>query len=540
MIVAGVVQDFGTLSARSIVTDSSGVAAAVYTAPPAPPPSSGGTATVVGIRATPSGSNAAASTASRQAVEVRLVPPGVLLPPAGTPTASFTVSPSPVNLNVASVFDASASSAGSASNTITSYAWSFGDGTSGAGRTVSHAFSSVGTFTVTLTVTNDRGLSASTSQPLAVGSVASPTARIVLSPTTPLVGQSVNFNGDTSTAATGHLLTAFGWNFGDGATGSGSVVSHTFTASGTFTVVLTVSDDTGQKSTATQAVPVSNGSGAGAAPTADFVFSPAAPQVSQTVFFDATAAKASAGHSITSYAWNFGDGLSSTTVTATTSHSYSSAATNNVVLTVTDDTGLTNSATHQVTVSAGAGSLTAGFTMSPTNPVSGTLVSFNANTSSPLGTITAFDWDFGDGTIINGTAGLAGCQATCGMVINHSYNTPVNATYTIRLTVHDSSGRTATATNTLAVTSGADPLAQFTISPNPATVGAIVTFDGSASTAGAGAITSYQWNFGDGSLIASGNPVNHSYAAKGTYTITLTVTQTNGKTNSTTHTLLVQ
>jgi len=94
----------------------------------------------------------------------------------------------------------------------------------------------------------------------------------------------------------------------------------------------------------------------------------------------------------------------------------------------------------------------------------------------------------------------------------------------------------------VSVKAGADPTAQFTISPNPATVGAVVTFDGSSSVAGAGAITNFQWNFGDPSdpTIRSGNPQTHTYTAKGTYTITLTVTQTNGRTNSTSHTLLVQ
>jgi len=261
------------------------------------------------------------------------------------------------------------------------------------------------------------------------------------------------------------------------------------------------------------------------------VFSPGSPQVNQTIVFDASTSHAAAGHTIVKYSWTFGDSTTPVDLTGPTAqHAYAAAASYSVVLIVTDDAGQTASTTKAVTVSAGAGSLTPDFTMSPTNPVSGALVSFNANTSSPLATITRFDWDFGDGTSIpNG-----------GVSINHTYNTPVTATYTIRLTVTDSSNRTATTTKTLAVTAGVDPVAQFTIAPNPTTVGTSVTFDGSASVAGAGLITAYQWNFGDGSPIVSGNPKSHSYAATGTYTITLTVTQTDGRTNSTSHTLLVQ
>src|SRR5438034_8082839 len=90
MQVDGVVQDFGTLSARTVVTDSNGRASAIYTAPPAPPASLGGSGTLVQIIATITGTNFIA--AQSQNVEIRLVPPGVILPPAGTPTANFTFS----------------------------------------------------------------------------------------------------------------------------------------------------------------------------------------------------------------------------------------------------------------------------------------------------------------------------------------------------------------------------------------------------------------------------------------------------------------
>ncbi len=135
MLVNGTLVDYGTLSTKSIVTGTDGRATTVYTAPPAPPPTAQVSSTVT-IRATAIGTDTPSS--APFSAEIRLVPPGVILPPAETPTPEFTVTPTPVNLNVAATFDASTSCGGavtggacSGSSPITSYAWTFGDGSSG-------------------------------------------------------------------------------------------------------------------------------------------------------------------------------------------------------------------------------------------------------------------------------------------------------------------------------------------------------------------------------------------------------------------------
>ena len=235
--------DFGTLSARTIVTGADGTARVVYTAPAAVA-GQVNTATCgtivtgnlpgqcVAIVAVATGSNLA--TAQSQSADIRLVPPGVILPPASTPVPSFTVSPTSPLLNIAAIFDGSASCAAALVNsacnagtatppqTIAQYAWAFGDGGTASTKTASHTFTSVGTFNVTLTVTNSGGLSASTTQQITVTASTAPTAGFVFSPTTPNASDPVNFDASSSQAAPGHTIVQYSWNYGDGTTASES------------------------------------------------------------------------------------------------------------------------------------------------------------------------------------------------------------------------------------------------------------------------------------------------------------------------------
>ncbi|MCU1385222.1 MAG: hypothetical protein JWL71_3919 [Acidobacteria bacterium] len=536
MMVNGLAQDYGTLSARSIVTNGDGVATVVYTSPASPVNGVFGTCSglpgnCVSIVATATASNFA--TAIPQQVQIRLVPTGVILPPASQPTALFSMSPTPAVANVPVTFDASASTAGAGASSITSYSWNFGDGTAaGTGRSVSHTFASQQTFNVALTVTNDRGLSTTATTATVVGALAPATLKVVFSPAAPQAGQTIVFNADQSTAAPGHNLTTFNWNFGDGGTATGSIASHAFAAAGTYNAVLSALDDTGQRSTTAVSVPVtSGGGGSSGATTAAFTYSPAAPTALQSVFFNASTSTASTGHTLSTYGWDFGDGTSGSGAAVT--HAFPSAGTFTVTLTVTDDIGQKGiKATPVVVASAGSGSLTADFSVSPTNPTSGQLVTFNANLSSPVASITSYDWDFGDGTIVNGQTSF---------LISHTYFSPLGNTYTIRLTVHDNTGRVATnASHTLAVLPAAGPSATFTVTPTPAPVNTSVAFDGTGSGP---SVQFYQWDFGDGTPVVQTGAVattSHTYAATGSYVIRLTVVDTSGRSGSTTRTLLVQ
>jgi PKD repeat protein len=349
MIVDGVPQDFGTLSARSVVTNGDGVATVVYTAPPGPVNGifgncSGLPGNCVSIVATATATNFA--TARPQTVQIRLVPTGVIQPPATTPTAAFTFSPTPVNFNVPVIFDASSSCAGplngtacSSTSTITNYVWNFGDGSSATGKTVTHTFSGSATsFIVSLTVTTDRGLSATTSQTVTAANSPAPAGDWIFSPGAPNVGETVFFNGDPVRPAPGHTIVQSSWNFGDPTSSTNSAgglqTTHAFLAAGTYTVVLTVTDDAGQKTVLPKTITIGSGN-----PVASFTSS-TQNAATHTMAFDGSGSSAAGGATIVSYQWTFGDGTSGSGQTV--SHAYPATGSFPVKLTVTDSLGRTS------------------------------------------------------------------------------------------------------------------------------------------------------------------------------------------------------
>ncbi len=161
------------------------------------------------------------------------------------PTAEFTATTD--RLTVA--LDARASA--DADGTVASYDWDFGDGTTGTGATPQHTYTAAGSYRVTLTVTDDDGVKATTAQDVEV-ITGLPTAAFMAQTAALVLG----VDGSTSTDPDGALT--FAWSFGDGATETGATATHTYAAAGTYPVTLTVTDEHGQQSTATQSVTVTN------------------------------------------------------------------------------------------------------------------------------------------------------------------------------------------------------------------------------------------------------------------------------------------
>jgi PKD repeat protein len=334
--VGGVTTDFGSLSARNLVTDATGRASLVFTAPPAV---FGAPATDVQIVVRPTESDFGNSTP--RSATIHLVPSGTVVPPRGSVTAKIIVTP-PAPLDHQTVlFDGSQST--STTGTVVQWQWDFGDGGRATGMTASHSFDASGNFNVRLTAIDNVGASDTVSVNVPVGQGSNPSASFVVSPASPVINQQVNFNASASTATTGRVIQSYSWDFGDGHSGSGVTTTHAFANAGTFTVVLVVTDDAGHVGTSTQSVTVSNGN-----PTAQITVSPPSGTVGQQISFIGSQSTAAPGRTITNYHWDFGDGSSGSG--ATTSHGYGAAGTYTVTLIVTDDQGKQGIATAQVTI----------------------------------------------------------------------------------------------------------------------------------------------------------------------------------------------
>jgi len=161
-------------------------------------------------------------------------------------------------------FDAS-ESADANGNPLMDYVWDFGDGNSSSGETVKHTYETGGEYTVTLTVYNHYGENSSIEFTVMVDGIA-PQPEIGVATERPKVGTAVSFTGHNSTddlLAAGDglgVIAKWSWDFGDGnsvnKTTDGGNVTHTYDASGDYTVTLTVYDAAGNSDTATEDVTV--------------------------------------------------------------------------------------------------------------------------------------------------------------------------------------------------------------------------------------------------------------------------------------------
>ena len=232
---------------------------------------------------------------------------------------------------------------------IASYAWTFGDGSSGNGATVNKTYAAAGTFTVTLTVADSGGLTNSSTRSVTITVPNTAPVAVISGATAGLTGVVLSFSGSGSTDAEGPIA-SYAWTFGDGTSGSGAAVSKTYAAAGTFTVTLTVTDSGGLTNSSTRAVTITVPN---TAPVA--VIGGATGGLTGASLSFSGSGSTDAEGPIASYAWTFGDGTSGSG--ATVNKTYAAAGTFTVTLTVTDSGGLTNSSTRAVTITVpGVGS----------------------------------------------------------------------------------------------------------------------------------------------------------------------------------------
>lgn len=173
---------------------------------------------------------------------------------------------------------------------------------------------------------------------------ASPTA-VINGPYSSVTGLPVNFSSTGSTDSDGSIST-YVWSYGDGNSSNEANPSHSYTTAGSYTTTLTVTDNEGATDTASTTTTITNPSSSNTPHVAN-ANGPYTGTTGVSVSFSSAGSSDSDG-TISAYSWDFGDG--NTSSIANPSHSYSSAASYNVSLPVTDNDGASTQATTNATI----------------------------------------------------------------------------------------------------------------------------------------------------------------------------------------------
>ena len=438
------------------------------------------------------------------------------------PRAGFGFTPQlPAELETA-VFNASPSI--DLDGAITGYNWNFGDGNSGNGMVVQHAYLANGTYRVTLIVTDDDGGTDSAVQNITVSKYNSPpVASFSYLPEFPTTTDYVEFDASGSRDTAPGQIRRYEWSWGDGNNSmlSLSRTSHRFFSTGTYNVTLTVTDDLGAKGR--HSIQLVIAPGQNHPPVAVIYVTQHAQESGKPLNFDGSASYDTDG-SITNHSWSFGDGARA--YFAIVSHSFTLPDQNpkdfTVTLSVTDDQGLSSDATITVTITPAVPPNLrpkAVLTAAPTTVFTNQKVRFtSAGSYDPDGTIPTdgYSWSFGDGELGSGLEAF------------HQYTKP--GIYVVLLSVKDDRGATGSTTETIYVMN-IPPVARAGQDTETTTL-ETVWFSGVASSDWDGEIVHYRWDFGDGTQSA-GPLISHVYQHSGRYLVHLLVTDDSGATNTT-------
>ena len=163
----------------------------------------------------------------------------------------------------------------------------------------------------------------------------SPTASFTATPTSGVAPLGVSFNASNSSDSDGSII-SYAWDFKDGYTGNGVTVNHTFNSTGSYNVLLTVTDDKGATDTTTKNITITE-TLSNQSPTASFTANPTSGIAPLEVSFNASSSSDSDG-TIVSYAWDFKDGYTGNGVTV--NYTFNFTGSYNVGLTITDNEGV--------------------------------------------------------------------------------------------------------------------------------------------------------------------------------------------------------
>ncbi len=465
-------------------------------------------------------------------------------PPANQdPVAEFSVSEQSLTISA----DGSAST--DPDGTIASYSWDFGDGNTAQGIFVNHTYAQDGTYEVTLTVTDNRGASHSTTETVTVEQLPNelPTADFTASS----LGLDVTLDAGAASDPDG-TIEQYTWDLGDGDSASGQEVEHAYAEPGTYEVTLTVTDDRGGQDSVSKEISVSE-------------IAPASFVDSATRYVNSSNAQLQLPDGIQA-----GDGIVLLTTTNSTSTSlgeptgvtgwdklgeegvggvstraYAKVATAaDAGATVALPTGTTVKSTIHALVYRGIGTdwiadaatvVTASSSVEKLTPSvdveepGSTVISYWADKGSIDNGITP-----AEGTELRGTATGSGNGRITAVAADQQTLT-TGPTGGVVGTMDVASVRTAMWS--IVINPGASsapepnqpPVADFQVEVD----GLGIQVDGSGSQDPDGQVSTYAWDFGDGNT-ATGATSSHSYAEAGEYTISLRVTDEEGAESETT------
>ena len=424
------------------------------------------------------------------------------------PVAMFNISQIPCANEPVHFDDVSAAYAGF----ISEWNWDFGDGNTQtvlhpANPDTDHTYANPGTFTVKLTIKSSDSCTAERFETIVINPA--PTANFDFE--NPCQGTPVQFNDLTQTAGTGNM-NGWSWIFGDGASGANNTSTlqnptHTYAASGTYQVSLTVSTANGCTSTVIKDVVIT------VAPFVDFNYDNHC--VSTSIQFTPAGSVNTA-----TWSWSFGDGI--TSALPNPQHTYNTPGNYNVMLTITNTTGCQNTISHIIQILPAP---VANF--STTSPAcSQHQVNFTNQSTAAAGYIMRWKYNFGDGTttVVNFPANPN---------VSHTYSTYGN--YTVSLTVVTNDSCYATTTRNVQILQS--PLANFDFDVT------CMQLPVQFTDLSQGNMISWAWNFGDpgsgiGNTSYQQNPV-HTYQQAGNYTVKLLIQNVNGCNDTVSRTITI-
>jgi PKD repeat protein len=447
------------------------------------------------------------------------------------PNASLSVSTSDPRPDDEITLDASGSNDGDGS--VTKYEWDTdGDGEYGEtwddadnGQTVTISYDSAGTYTVGVKITDNGGKTDTIRKTITVNNTA-PIPSLEVSPDTPNPDDTITLDATDSRDPDGEIV-SYEWDTNDdgdfsdyGDADDGSTATISFDSEGTYTVGLRVTDNGGKTVTTSVQITVNN-----PAPDATFTVSPDTPNPDDQVTLDASGSSDPDG-SITKYEWDTnGDGEFSDygdlddgergTITFEKGGNYT------VRLRVTDNGGKTTTVKKTITVENPAPTANFSYTVDLSDDLT---ASFDASDSSdPDGSITSYEW------YVDGDREASGQTTTLDF-----YD---KGKYTVTLVVTDNGEKTARASRTISISR--PPTANVTLSRTTIGTGQPLQFSAAGSVDPDGQVVSYDWEFSDGETY-SGERGSRTFAEPGSYTVTLTVTDDTGGTDTVNRTVRVK